>query len=184
MNPASVPTGLDFSPHNIVRLCSARQLDVFEAAERYQRDNIPLIILAGKDYGSGNSRDWVAKGPYLLVNNNSKASESTLSHGTAPLHASRSGSARHSGISTGDRSWRLVHVVIRTSVPARAPASDMSLPTECRSVGLCHVTGFKGHHKRGRHKPLHMIHSDLPELLDTSVVSSHRMNRTSFRPLF
>ncbi|PWA24529.1 hypothetical protein CCH79_00011756, partial [Gambusia affinis] len=42
------------------------QLDVFEAADRYQRDGTPLIILAGKDYGSGNSRDWVAKGPYLL----------------------------------------------------------------------------------------------------------------------
>lgn len=48
--------------------CLSDQLDVFEAAERYQRDGIPLIILAGKDYGSGNSRDWVAKGPYLLVN--------------------------------------------------------------------------------------------------------------------
>uniref|UniRef100_A0A8P4G5P5 Iron-responsive element binding protein 2 n=1 Tax=Dicentrarchus labrax TaxID=13489 RepID=A0A8P4G5P5_DICLA len=47
---------------------SGQTLDVFEAAERYQRDGIPLIILAGKDYGSGNSRDWVAKGPYLLVN--------------------------------------------------------------------------------------------------------------------
>lgn len=46
------------------------QVDVFEAAERYQKEGIPLIILAGKDYGSGNSRDWVAKGPYLLVNLN------------------------------------------------------------------------------------------------------------------
>ncbi|XP_006782496.1 iron-responsive element-binding protein 2 [Neolamprologus brichardi] len=45
---------------------SGQTLDVFEAADRYQRDGIPLIILAGKDYGSGNSRDWVAKGPYLL----------------------------------------------------------------------------------------------------------------------
>uniref|UniRef100_A0A3Q3JPZ3 Iron-responsive element-binding protein 2 n=1 Tax=Monopterus albus TaxID=43700 RepID=A0A3Q3JPZ3_MONAL len=45
---------------------SGQTMDVFEAAERYQRDGIPLIILAGKDYGSGSSRDWVAKGPYLL----------------------------------------------------------------------------------------------------------------------
>uniref|UniRef100_A0A8C2Z4N3 aconitate hydratase n=1 Tax=Cyclopterus lumpus TaxID=8103 RepID=A0A8C2Z4N3_CYCLU len=45
---------------------SGLTLDVFEAADRYQRDGVPLIILAGKDYGSGNSRDWVAKGPYLL----------------------------------------------------------------------------------------------------------------------
>ncbi|KAJ4937947.1 hypothetical protein JOQ06_002575 [Pogonophryne albipinna] len=45
---------------------SGQTLDVFEAADRYHRDGVPLIILAGKDYGSGNSRDWVAKGPYLL----------------------------------------------------------------------------------------------------------------------
>uniref|UniRef100_A0A8D2ZXR1 Cytoplasmic aconitate hydratase n=1 Tax=Scophthalmus maximus TaxID=52904 RepID=A0A8D2ZXR1_SCOMX len=45
---------------------SGQTLDVFEAADRYQRDGVPLIILAGKDYGSGNSRDWVAKGPYLM----------------------------------------------------------------------------------------------------------------------
>uniref|UniRef100_A0A8C5CF77 Iron-responsive element binding protein 2 n=1 Tax=Gadus morhua TaxID=8049 RepID=A0A8C5CF77_GADMO len=45
---------------------SGQTLDVFEAAERYQREGIPLIILAGKDYGSGSSRDWVAKGPCLL----------------------------------------------------------------------------------------------------------------------
>lgn len=52
---------------NMSSSCLSDQLDVFEAADRYQRDGIPLIILAGKDYGSGNSRDWVAKGPYLLV---------------------------------------------------------------------------------------------------------------------
>lgn len=43
------------------------QLDVFEAAELYQKEGIPLIILAGKKYGLGNSRDWTAKGPFLLV---------------------------------------------------------------------------------------------------------------------
>ncbi|XP_060743075.1 iron-responsive element-binding protein 2 isoform X1 [Tachysurus vachellii] len=49
-----------------VHVPSGQTMDVFEAAERYQRDGIPLIILAGKDYGSGSSRDWAAKGPYLL----------------------------------------------------------------------------------------------------------------------
>lgn len=53
-----------------IKLVLFAQVDVFEAAERYQKEGIPLIILAGKDYGSGNSRDWVAKGPYLLVNLN------------------------------------------------------------------------------------------------------------------
>ena len=33
---------------------------------RYQRDGIPLVVLAGKEYGTGSSRDWAAKGPALL----------------------------------------------------------------------------------------------------------------------
>lgn len=46
------------------------QLDVFDAADRYQQSRIPLLVLAGKEYGSGSSRDWAAKGPFLLVNSN------------------------------------------------------------------------------------------------------------------
>lgn len=41
-------------------------LDVFDCAERYRSEGVPLIALAGKEYGSGSSRDWAAKGPYLL----------------------------------------------------------------------------------------------------------------------
>jgi aconitate hydratase len=39
---------------------------VYEAAETYQREGIPLVVLAGKEYGSGSSRDWAAKGTALL----------------------------------------------------------------------------------------------------------------------
>lgn len=39
---------------------------IYEAAENYRKQNIPLIVLAGKDYGMGSSRDWAAKGPCLL----------------------------------------------------------------------------------------------------------------------
>jgi aconitate hydratase len=39
---------------------------IFEASERYHAEGVPLIILAGKEYGSGSSRDWAAKGPKLL----------------------------------------------------------------------------------------------------------------------
>lgn len=39
---------------------------VYETAMAYQRDKTPLIILAGKEYGSGSSRDWAAKGTFLL----------------------------------------------------------------------------------------------------------------------
>ncbi|XOV88349.1 MAG: aconitate hydratase AcnA [Pseudomonadota bacterium] len=43
-----------------------RQTSVFEAAEAYRTAGTPLIILAGKEYGTGSSRDWAAKGPALL----------------------------------------------------------------------------------------------------------------------
>ncbi|CAL1674193.1 unnamed protein product [Lasius platythorax] len=42
------------------------EMDIFDAAERYGEDGTSLIALVGKDYGSGSSRDWAAKGPYLL----------------------------------------------------------------------------------------------------------------------
>lgn len=42
-------------------------MDVFDAAERYKQEGRQLIVLAGKDYGSGSSRDWAAKGPWMLV---------------------------------------------------------------------------------------------------------------------
>ncbi|CAG2102019.1 unnamed protein product [Medioppia subpectinata] len=40
--------------------------NIFDASEVYRREGTPLIILSGKDYGCGSSRDWAAKGPYLL----------------------------------------------------------------------------------------------------------------------
>lgn len=41
-------------------------LDIFDAAERYQQAEQQTVIFGGKEYGSGSSRDWAAKGPYLL----------------------------------------------------------------------------------------------------------------------
>ncbi len=39
---------------------------IYDAAMQYQQDGVPLVVLAGKDYGMGSSRDWAAKGPLLL----------------------------------------------------------------------------------------------------------------------
>src|SRR6187549_1377516 len=41
-------------------------MSIFDASEKYAAANVPLLILAGKEYGSGSSRDWAAKGPRLL----------------------------------------------------------------------------------------------------------------------
>jgi len=42
------------------------EMSIFEASEKYRAEKVPLVILAGKEYGSGSSRDWAAKGPRLL----------------------------------------------------------------------------------------------------------------------
>jgi aconitate hydratase len=49
-----------------VHLPDGAPLSIFEAAERYRAENVPLIVLAGASYGQGSSRDWAAKGPMLL----------------------------------------------------------------------------------------------------------------------
>ncbi len=41
-------------------------MSIYDAAEQYRQEGVPLVILAGKEYGSGSSRDWAAKGPRLL----------------------------------------------------------------------------------------------------------------------
>ena len=45
---------------------SGETMEFFEAAERYRSESVPLIVLAGKEYGTGSSRDWAAKGPWML----------------------------------------------------------------------------------------------------------------------
>lgn len=45
---------------------NGEQMSIFEAAERYREEDVPLLVLAGKEYGTGSSRDWAAKGPSLL----------------------------------------------------------------------------------------------------------------------
>jgi aconitate hydratase len=47
-------------------LPDGEQLSIFEASQKYQADKVPLLILAGKEYGSGSSRDWAAKGTLML----------------------------------------------------------------------------------------------------------------------
>ena len=47
-------------------LPTGAEMSIFDASEKYRADGTPLVILAGKEYGSGSSRDWAAKGPALL----------------------------------------------------------------------------------------------------------------------
>jgi aconitate hydratase len=47
-------------------LPTGEQMTIFDASMRYQAEGTPLLVIAGKEYGSGSSRDWAAKGPMLL----------------------------------------------------------------------------------------------------------------------
>jgi len=45
---------------------AGEEMDIFDAAELYRQNGVSTIVLAGKEYGSGSSRDWAAKGPWML----------------------------------------------------------------------------------------------------------------------
>jgi aconitate hydratase len=47
-------------------LPTGEQMTIYDASMRYQQEGTPLLVIAGKEYGSGSSRDWAAKGPMLL----------------------------------------------------------------------------------------------------------------------
>jgi aconitate hydratase len=49
-----------------VHVPSGEEGTIFDVAERYTVESTPLVVIAGKEYGSGSSRDWAAKGPALL----------------------------------------------------------------------------------------------------------------------
>jgi aconitate hydratase len=49
-----------------LHLPDGEQMSIYEAAQKYKAEGTPLVVFAGKEYGSGSSRDWAAKGPLLL----------------------------------------------------------------------------------------------------------------------
>jgi aconitate hydratase len=49
-----------------IHLPESEQMSIYEAAMKYREEDVPLIVLAGKEYGAGSSRDWAAKGTLLL----------------------------------------------------------------------------------------------------------------------
>ncbi len=49
-----------------LHLPDGEPMPIYDAAMRYQEECVPLVVIAGKEYGTGSSRDWAAKGPLLL----------------------------------------------------------------------------------------------------------------------
>jgi aconitate hydratase len=89
-------------------------MSIFEASENYAAEGVPLVILAGKEYGSGSSRDWAAKGPRLLgvrfviAESYERIHRSNLvGMGIVPLEFPRGGSAASLGL-TGEEVYETV----------------------------------------------------------------------------
>ena len=83
---------------------------IFDASERYRSEGVPLIVIAGKEYGSGSSRDWAAKGPLLLGVRAAIAESFERIHrsnlvgmGLIPLEFARGESAQSLGLTGSER---------------------------------------------------------------------------------
>ncbi|MGB5605157.1 MAG: aconitate hydratase AcnA [Gammaproteobacteria bacterium] len=108
------------------------QMTIFAASERYAAEGVPLIILAGKEYGSGSSRDWAAKGPRLLgvraviAESYERIHRSNLiGMGILPLQFLPGDSADSLGL-TGQESYDIggLQEGLTESIPVTATAAD------------------------------------------------------------
>jgi aconitate hydratase len=122
-------------------LPSGDQVSIFDAAQRYRADGIPLVVLAGKDYGSGSSRDWAAKGTMLLGVRAVLAESFERIHrsnligmGVLPLQFARGASVASLGL-TGTETFSLFGLdalAAGTDGALRVMADDRSLPVVAR----------------------------------------------------
>jgi len=113
---------------------------------RYEKEGVPLMIFAGKEYGTGSSRDWAAKGPALLGVNAVIAvsyerihRSNLLMMGILPLEFPAGQSADSLGL-TGEETYALA-ICLLEALGARADeltikvfGSDLSEPCSCRSM--------------------------------------------------
>jgi aconitate hydratase len=109
---------------------SADQLSIYDAAMRYQGEGTPLVVIGGKEYGTGSSRDWAAKGTRLLgvkaviVESFERIHRSNLiGMGVLPLQFS-DGEGRASMNLTGDE---IIDVRLPDGVTTIAPRQEMEL---------------------------------------------------------
>jgi aconitate hydratase len=94
-------------------LPDGKQMTIFDASMQYQREGVPLLVIAGKEYGAGSSRDWAAKGPRLLgvtaviAESFERIHRSNLiGMGILPLEFAQGESADALGL-TGDESYEI-----------------------------------------------------------------------------
>ncbi len=131
-------------------------LSIYDAAMRYQADHVPLIVIAGKEYGTGSSRDWAAKGPKLLgvkaviAESFERIHRSNLiGMGILPLEF-KDGATRKSLQLTGDEIIDVLGIhdqikprVTLTAVIHRNDGSQLKIPVLCRIDTLNEVEYYR-----------------------------------------
>ncbi len=135
---------------------SGETLPIYDAAMRYQEEGVPLVVIGGKEYGTGSSRDWAAKGPRLLgvaaaiVESFERIHRSNLvGMGILPLQF-KDGTTRASlgldGTEVFDITGPAAGLTPRMDVTCRitrADGSTQELPLTCRIDTLDEVEYFR-----------------------------------------
>jgi aconitate hydratase len=117
---------------------------IFEAGEKYQENGIPTIVITGKEYGSGSSRDWAAKGPLLL------GVRAALAEGYERIHRS--------------------NLIGMGVLPLQFKAGDSAASLGLTGRETFDITGIAGGLAPGQEIPIHAVRED-GSSLDFGVIS-------------
>ncbi len=132
---------------------NGEQTSIYEASQAYQSEGTPLVILAGKEYGSGSSRDWAAKGTALLgvraviAESYERIHRSNLiGMGVLPLQFSEGESAASLGL-TGQETFTIEGIAGASSIPRQltVKADDTTFPVTVR----IDTPGEQGYYQHG-----------------------------------
>jgi aconitate hydratase len=138
-----------------VKLPEAEQMSIFDASRRYLDEGTPLIVLGGKEYGSGSSRDWAAKGTLLLgvravlVESFERIHRSNLiGMGVLPLQYRPSESAASLGL-TGQEVFEVVGIEEMNSGPVPREVTVRADGREFRAIVRIDTPGEAEYYRNG-----------------------------------
>jgi aconitate hydratase len=138
-----------------VKLPEAEQMSIFDASRRYAGEGTPLVVLGGKEYGSGSSRDWAAKGTLLLgvravlVESFERIHRSNLiGMGVLPLQYRAGESAASLGL-TGQEVYDVVGIEEMNSGPVPREVTVRADGREFRAIVRIDTPGEAEYYRHG-----------------------------------